>query len=217
MADKKEVHFFDNDEHFTLPHPNYSTYRAAFTPQTPRQILGETTPIYMYWKNSPQRIFQYNPNIKLILSLRNPIERAYSHWNMEQKRGNETRSFFEALEYEQNLRKNPSRTQHRIISYIDRGFYTKQITRIRNFFPSEQVLIFKTQDLKQTPESILRKVYDFIGVPEFLSFNYTKPVHRTPYNKPLSEMEKIYLSNIFHEEINKLETLLGWDCSDWLR
>ena len=217
MANEKEVHFFDNDEYFESHPPNYSTYHSAFTPLEYHEVVGETTPIYMYWKNSPQRIFQYNPKMKLILLLRNPIERAYSHWNMERKRGNEKRPFLAALEHEKSLDNNPSRTQHRIISYIDRGYYTRQITTIKKYFPNNQILILSSHKLKQNPKSTLMQVYRFIGVPEFFSFNYTETVHSIPYDTPLSEIEKKYLLNLFREEIHKLEALLGWNCSEWLK
>ena len=83
MADKKEVHFFDEDRYFEKKSPNYSKYHKYFSPNDYSQVIGEATPIYMYLSKAIERIHVYNPQIKLIIILRNPIDRAFSHWNME--------------------------------------------------------------------------------------------------------------------------------------
>ena len=66
-----------------------------FEPHEDHKIIGEATPIYMYWKNAIKRIYNYNSDMKLILVLRNPIDRAFSHWNMEVHRKREDRTFLE--------------------------------------------------------------------------------------------------------------------------
>ena len=100
MADKKEVHFFDKDELFQRNKLDYSHYHSFFTPNSSHKIIGEATPIYMYWKNVVKRIYSYNPFIKLILVLRNPARRAFSHWNMETQRKRENRTFWKAINEE---------------------------------------------------------------------------------------------------------------------
>jgi hypothetical protein len=93
--------------------------------------LGEATPIYMYWKRALPRIREYNPDLKLIMILRNPITRAYSHWNFERLASRESLPFREALLAE------PARTaavlpkQLRNGSYIARGRYTAQLAASR--------------------------------------------------------------------------------------
>jgi hypothetical protein len=82
MARRKEVHFFDDESPFENGSPDEVPYHEAFSPTDPAQLLGESTPAYMYWTDALRRIWRYNPAMKLILLLRNPIERAYSHWNM---------------------------------------------------------------------------------------------------------------------------------------
>ena len=100
MADVKEVHFFDTEKHFAREAINYSKYHSFFTPQKSHKILGEATPVYMYWPNAPQRLREYNPRMKLIILLRNPIERAYSHWNMQRTRGIDKLPFWDAIREE---------------------------------------------------------------------------------------------------------------------
>ncbi|MEZ4606416.1 MAG: sulfotransferase domain-containing protein [Deinococcales bacterium] len=86
MGKRKELHFFDQEKNFQSDICDYTSYHKLFQVTSQRQILGEATPIYMYWRAAPQRMWGYNPKLKLIVILRNPIERAYSHWNMERSR-----------------------------------------------------------------------------------------------------------------------------------
>src|ERR1035437_6839293 len=81
----KEVHFFDQKKNFA-GQPDYKHYHAFFRPEPPHQVVGDATPIYMYGEAAPIRIKSYNPKMKWILALRNPVERAFSAWNMETKR-----------------------------------------------------------------------------------------------------------------------------------
>ena len=75
--------------------------------------------------------------MKLILILRNPIERAYSHWNMQRDRGYDTLSFHEAIHAEEKRRLKSLPWQNRRYSYLDRGYFSEQIRRLRSFFPKE--------------------------------------------------------------------------------
>ncbi len=100
MANAKEVHFFNDGPRFSGGDPDYSPYHAYFSPEPAHKVIGEATPIYMYWETAPRRIWEYNPNMKLIVLLRNPIARAFSHWNMETRRSSETLSFIDAIKNE---------------------------------------------------------------------------------------------------------------------
>ena len=96
---RKELHFFDRDAENT----DYKKYHANFKPKPQHRVIGEASPIYMYWETAPYRIWKYNPKMKWILVLRNPVERAFSAWNMETKRGKEKLSFAEVIEKVQLL------------------------------------------------------------------------------------------------------------------
>ena len=89
----------------------------------------------MYWNQAIERIYEYNPKIKLILILRNPINRAFSHWNMERDRNRENRSFWDSINEEKSRLLSSDYTQHRTFSYLDRGFYSIQIKKINKYFP----------------------------------------------------------------------------------
>ena len=245
MAGRKEVHFFDNERIFNEATVDYSSperffpwfglagchiadpddflgdkydlYHSFFLPHPPQRLCGEATPECMYWYDAPRRIWEYNPAMKLIIILRNPIDRAFSHWNMRRMRPankRERRSFRDALEIE--VRKPPHTLPLQFKErYIDRGFYTEQIRRIWHYFPKEQTLFLKTEALRNEPQATMDKVCDFLGVARIDRLP-VKNVFSTPYASPLSKEDRAFLKNIYRFEIKKLERLLGWDCSAWL-
>lgn len=216
MANEKEVHFFDNEAHFATASVDYSSYHQAFNPTFAHQLLGESTPIYMYWQEAPQRIWQYNPDMKIILILRNPIERAFSHWNMERGRNTEQLDFWDAIVNEQQRCKKAWPLQHRVYSYLDRGFYVRQLARFWRYFPKGNTLILRHEDLKDNPQQAVNEVFEFLGV-EKLSRLDKKTVFSIPYPQAMSHQEKAFLLDVFMDEIIKLEQLLGWDCRNWIK
>jgi len=215
MADNKELHFFDNEENFSTASPNYYKYHSFFGPKKTHKAVGEATPIYMYWKDSPKRIFDYSPKMKLIVLLRNPIERAYSQWNMQRIRKTEDLSFLEAIKIDDARRNDALPNQQRGYSYIDRGRYLAQLKRLWEYFPRENVLVLKTEYLKQQPVNALGEVCSFIGVDQMEGIE-GKDVHSRPYKSKMTEVERTFLVNAFKDEIKGLEKELDWDCSDWL-
>jgi hypothetical protein len=214
MANQKEVHFFDNESYFTSQNVDYSTYHAQFSPNSSHQVLGESTPIYMYWHNAPRRIWEYNPDIKLIIILRNPIERAYSHWNMERSRNAETLSFWDAIHKERERCKEALPYQHRVYSYIDRGFYLEQLRRLWLYFPRGQIIIIKNEDLRSKCMHTLKDICKFLEIEMFSTIG-EKRVHSLSYNSQLTEKERKHLQFIYEYEIRGIERCLKWDCSNW--
>jgi len=213
MAKKKEVHFFDNDKYFLTNSSPYDKYHKFFNPKKDHKVIGESTPIYMFWINAMERIFNYNPNIKLIIILRNPIERAFSNWNMEIQRKREKRTFLESIQYEIK-QLNREIKQNRTYSYLRRGFYTDQIKRILKIFKKKQLLCLKNENLRNKPEDTLSLVSDFLDITKFKNTQKIS-IHSRNYNEKLGFEEKQLLNDIFLEEIESLEKLLSWDLSTW--
>lgn len=214
MAKVKEVHFFDNEENFKEP-ADYSRYHSNFDSSHSVKLRGEATPIYMYWYSAPKRIWDYNPEMKFIIILRSPIERAFSHWNMERDRLADSLSFMDAVTTENIRCRDALPLQHRVFSYINRGFYLEQLRRIWHFFPKKQTLILKSQNLRDTPDAALAKVSSFLEIGGFENIEKLD-VHSRTYNSKMTDTEFDYLKKIFFYEIKELESTLGWDCSDWL-
>jgi len=214
MADKKEVHFFDEDRYFEKKSPNYSKYHKYFSPNDYSQVIGEATPIYMYWNKAIERIHVYNPQIKLIIILRNPIDRAFSHWNMERDKGRESRTFLKAILDEDSKINSPNYSQNKILSYLDRGHYSQQIKNIYNYFNKNQLLILRSEDLRENPDNTLMNIAGFLSIPPFDPV-YHKEVNSRSYPYKMSKEELTFLKNFYQEEFSSLENILGWDLSSW--
>ncbi|MGA2797461.1 MAG: sulfotransferase domain-containing protein [Thermoguttaceae bacterium] len=215
MAKHKESHFFDDEQCFANSNVDYSLYHSLFDPKSDGCLFGETTPIYMYWHPAPRRIWEYNSRMKWIVLLRNPIARAFSDWNMEWDRNAETLSFREAITSERLRCREAIPLQHRVYSYVDRGFYAEQIRRLWHFFPVEQTFFLKTEDLLNDPRNSLDRVCGFLQLDAFREVS-PRIKHSRPYISQMTREELAYLRNVYEYDIKQIERLLGWDCSQWL-
>ena len=214
MADTKEVHFFDRNRFF-IGVPNYFAYHSFFSSYQGEKMIGEATPIYSYWKEALGRIRDYNQNMKMIFVLRNPITRAYSHWNMMRQRGDEHMSFLDAINAESERIKNAYPRQSRKFSYVDRGWYSAQIERAKLYFPSENILVLRQEKLREMPEEVLSLVWEFLNIDHAVTLS-VKDVHTRRYEHSMDSREFDVMREIYRGEIDRLENLMGWDCSDWL-
>ncbi len=212
---RKELHFFDTDRYFAREPVDYSPYHAAFDPGPAHRLLGEVTPAYLYWPTAAERIASYNPAMKLIVVLRNPITRAFSHWNMSRQKRREPLAFLQALEAEpERLRRLPLEQAKRF-TYIDRGYYSRQLERLWRFVPRQQTLVFKSEELLASPAAVLAGIAAFLGIAPFPPIP-SRLAHARDYATAMTPAEKRYLAVVFTPEIRALERLLAWDCSAWL-
>ncbi|HEV2979446.1 MAG TPA: sulfotransferase domain-containing protein [Casimicrobiaceae bacterium] len=211
---EKELHFFDTDHCFAAEPVDYARYHSFFSPGPGHRLMGEVTPAYLYWPTAVERIARYNPAMRLIVVLRNPVTRAFSHWNMSRRTGRERLPFARALEAEaQRLRALPLE-QAKWFAYIDRGFYSQQLKRLWRYFPREQTIVFKNEQLQAEHAVVLARVADFLRIAPFPPLAAKRTGARA-YNTVMSAEEKRYLGAVFEAEISELERLLGWDCSAW--
>jgi hypothetical protein len=235
-AATKEVHFFDD---FYTKGINW--YRAQFPTSMYKYyvehihkrhfLTGEASPYYIFHPHAPRRISEVLPNTKLILLLRNPIDRAYSqHW-LEVKGRYETLSFEEAIKNEQERiaaerEKMLSDEQyhsfkHRRYTYLTRGIYIDQIEYWMNYFSKEQFLFLKTEDLYSNPASIVRQTLEFLGVPgeeidtnrEYKKYKVpSKTGYRTKDSTPkLDPNTRKFLVEYFKPHNARLYEFLGRD------
>ena len=173
MASPKEAHLFDS--------PNYSTdwtakdiderYLPHFRHCTGAAICGEATPIYMFLPGIARELKRYNPDLKLIVLLNDPVERAISHYYMEKHRDQEHRPLWLALLSEpMRLRRCEDVRAHgsamRTWSYRRRGLYSVQLRNLYRFFDRDRVLVVRTRDLRQRHDYVLGRVCAFLGVSE---------------------------------------------------
>jgi hypothetical protein len=208
LPDVKEVHFFD-DEALDWANPDYEAYHARFDWSRPA-IRGEATPIYSYWPGALERIATYSPSIKLVLMLRDPVERAWSHWRMERGRGVETGAFSWCVrEGRQRLFDAEPWGHHREYSYVERGFYGEQAERIFSLFPTEQVLILQADDLRRDPHAVLIRLNAFLGVPP-PPVTAPRAVHVGPEMGGPQAEDIAHLRGIYGRDQARLKSLIGF-------
>ena len=171
MSSRKEVHLFDAPEYSEAWTPEQidERYRPFFEHCPDARVRGEATPIYLYFPEIARELARYHPKLKLIVLLRDPVERAFSHYYMEKGRGWEHRALWWALlcePFRLRLCKNPraDRSAIRVGSYRARGLYSLQLRNHYRFFDREQVLILWNRDLREDHDAVLRRVFAFLGV-----------------------------------------------------
>lgn len=181
----KEVHFFDE---------NYwrgvDWYRTFFPLEVKRRVArrrgrdlqtGEATPYYLFHPAVPARVAAVVPEVKLVALLRDPVERAYSHYQMMVRTGREKLAFEDALAAEPErlagaeealAKERPAvgkqghraHHQHRHRAYAGRGLYAEQLERWFQHFTREQVLVLRTEDMLVRPGEIYAETLQFLGL-----------------------------------------------------
>ena len=216
-AAKKELHFFNDEAIYSSKKVDFRIYEKQFGTFEKGKIYGECTPIYLYWKDCSNRIFEYNPRIKLIAVLRNPVDRAFAQWNMEYGRGFEHESFSDAIRLEKERLESSPKGQHQVYSYIHRGMYARQIERYKKLFPDNQLLFVKYEDFRKNQETTLNQVFDFLGLDHSIYQFKHNQIHSTQYNSKLTMEDRQFLLQEFAPDIKRVEKLLNWNCADWLK
>jgi len=180
-CDIKEVHFFDKNWHRG---PNW--YRAHFPlkatrgkaiEQSEQWVTGEGSPYYLFHPLVAERIKNLCPQARLVVVLRNPVDRAYSHYQHEKRKGREDLSFEDALAAEvQRIGNDAEQLKsdqyfqsfaHQHFSYKSRGRYAEQLERWFKVFPREQFLILESGDLNRNFAETFERVYKFLGISPF--------------------------------------------------
>jgi hypothetical protein len=167
----KEVHFFDHSYGRGV-----DWYRAHFarTSTAPGNLNGESTPYYLFHPLVPARVADVLPECRLIVILRDPIDRAFSHHNHERALG------FEDLPFEQAIEREPARLegeQERILddpgyrsfahqhhSYLSRGRYAEQLERWLEHIDRRRLLVLGAEDLFTEPAAVIGQAQDFLGL-----------------------------------------------------
>lgn len=171
LPEGKEAHVFDApgfDEQAT-PAEIDTAFLPLFGPSAGTEIHGDATPFYIFHPRVVARIARYNPSMRWIVLLRDPIDRALSHFHMERARGNERRPFWLALMLEDwRLRGHTddfSRgSRLRRFSYRARSDYAPQLHHLHANFPTHQILLLRSSDLMQAPHATLMRVCQFLGI-----------------------------------------------------
>jgi len=154
--------------------------------ETPKSayILDAST-AYLPSTNAAENIFNYNPNAKIIVCLRNPITRAYSHFNMALKYGKEQRTFMEAVKAESKLKARWGWEE----GYLELGLYAPQLKRWLKHFDTKQVYIVWQEQMLEDANQVLEEIKNFLGLSSmFKTPNNTVHGSEVPKSKIVSKM-----------------------------
>jgi hypothetical protein len=218
---KKEVKFFDGNYHKGL---NWYRYNFPLISQMSDRLIqtGEASPSYVFHPLVPQRIKEALPNIKLVLLLRDPVARAYSHYHGNLRKGQEKASFQEAIEQEEN-RLNGEREKiiadqkypmyrYLVYSYLARGVYIDQVKNWFKSFPRDQILILKSEDFFNNPPEVYQRVLTFLRLPDWKLQNF-EIFNTGDYEKmdpSIEEKLRAYFDPLNQELYEYLGTNFNW-------
>lgn len=213
---EKELDFFDRQFDNGL-----NWYQSHFPP-VPSEgdyITGEATPNYFYGLQTPNRIIQNLPNIKLILILRNPIDRTVSHYKFLQVNRQKHKPIEEVLELElerlvdSKPEDEPDWKIYDRNCYIAHSLYFHYLQYWLKYISRDQLLIIKHEDLANFPEKTLSKTFKYLDLPDYRLSEYRK--YKAGHYEPISSEMRHKLSDFFVPHVHALEKLLDmkfeWD------
>ncbi len=219
----KEIHFFD--VHFrrgpSWYRSHFPSYLGAYLRRLRGRatVTGEASPYYLFHPHAARRVAATVPNAKIIVMLRNPIDRAYSHYQHERRRGFEPLDFGAAIEAEQarmagelpRMLDNEEYDSfaYRHHSYLARGMYASQLRAWRALVPAERMLVLRSEDFYRDPRLTMREVATFLGLSawepaehrRFNSFDYER----------MDAATRAQLAELFRPHNRELYELVGVD------
>lgn len=210
-----EIHFFN--KHYAQGPEWYRAHFPLRKRMSTDRITGEATPQYLLNPLVPNRIREMIPRVKLIAILRNPTERAISHYFHEVRKKRETLPILKALQAEEQrlekiLRENDfTNPVYFHASYKKRGMYSEQLQRFIRYFPREQILVLSSEEFFSNPGDVLRQVFRFLEVNENFSVKDLTPRNVGWNRKEVDPEVYEYLNDYFSLPNQELYQLLGRD------
>lgn len=234
---QKELHFFDTFESRPI---------SDYLKQFPKEYFGtslsfESTPRYIYYPGVAEKIYSFDPKIKFIVVLRDPVKRAYSAWNMYKQLAHQDHflTYFKNLEAE-----NPKEQFYSLFyqgefptfeawvrreiddpfvkaliepSILGRGYYKEQITKYLSVFPREQFYFADSKELKNNTLKILNEIALFLEIQDFGNIEVDLSLkHQRKYEDPFPV--ELYRKLLLHfQNKNKgLESLISLNL-EWMK
>jgi hypothetical protein len=209
---RKEVHYFD------LNHGQGETwYRAHFGREGEPGLNLDASPYYLFHPAVPPRMHALLPEAKLIVLLRDPVRRAYSHYWHERDKGRESLSFEDAIHAEPSrLGQDEVRLasgeleasrEHQLHSYLARGRYAEQLERWYALYPRERVLVLRFEDFVREPLAGLNQTLAYLGLSPMTALDLE--ARNTRKYPPMSDDTAARLREYYAPHNRRLEALLG--------
>ena len=239
LPDIKELHFFDTPDKYEKGIDWYT--EAYFKNANSFSKVGEITPSYLFLKEVPKRIYtSLGKDLKFIVMLRNPIQRAYSQYIMRYRKNEEKYSFNDALILELS-RTKANGEYMRQYSYAQRGFYVSQIEEYLKYFDKKQFMFILFDEFIINQDLWIEKICKYLNVDKNITIK-DKVVHKSQlslvekfkfsflnniynvYNilsskgyPPMNQRTKEILIEYYKNDIICLEKLIDKDLSEWLQ
>ena len=222
-ATAKEIHYFsehiEKGEEWYRGHFATEAFLAARTRIRGRRPLSiESSPDYMFHPHTPPRAAALLPDARLLVLLRNPVDRAFSHYRHRIRKGIESRSFEEAIDAElstvaADLARSESAEYYDTREYVKRaylmrGLYARQLRVWFAAYPREQFLLLRSEEFFEDPRTVYARIVDFLGLPQW------QPKEMRKYNffgesRSIPEGTRRRLEEFFEPYNRELEELTG--------
>jgi hypothetical protein len=188
LPKNKETHFFSHDDIYTKDIEDY--YKMFPNNLDEKKVIGEIDPEYLPSKNAYKRIYNdFGPDIKFIVILRNPFDRAYSQYLMSKRRGFETLEFTEAIQTEKDrIKEHFGDLYH---SYSTRSLYTPQIKKYLELYEYSKFMFIRfEEDFLDNKFETINKITDFLGLH---SFDYDLDIESNKASIPKSSLVRDFV------------------------
>lgn len=167
MSTPKEINYFSKMEldeqgiyYKDLKLNNRTKYERLFEKGTNKKVIGEASVSYLFYSEVPKKIFEYNPKAKIIILLRNPVERSFSHYSMDLRLGEVKVPFNKIILRTGSIKKLNLYYQQ----FVELGLYYKQVKRYFDTFGKNQIKIILTEDLKSDITNTLSDIFTYLDI-----------------------------------------------------
>lgn len=201
----KEPNFFNTPvEHYNLK--KYAEWIEKMNSAPEDKLLGEFTVHYINSLDALKAIKEHSPNAKILAILRNPIDRCYSHfnWHYAKDPNCNQQQFYDMIN-------NPHMLKH----FGDKSKYFNKLMNCFEVFPKEQLMFIKYEDFKKDNEKIVMDTLRYLNL-DVSKYTFVKRMLLlSEWKYPMIDQVKNAIKEYVLHDIEKIEELLGWDCSDW--
>jgi len=197
----KEIRYFSNDKFYSQGEKWYRLNFPVINDMPQGSLTFEASPDYLFFPQAAMRMAHILPNIKLIALLRNPTERAISHYFHNIKKGRRQDEILDAMKVEGAI-------------YKRRGMYREQMERYYKLFDSNKILVISSESLFEDPIETLKEIYRFLGVDSKIEVSDLSPKQVGFNREPVSDAVYEYLNDYYKPYNQELFEYIGKEF-DW--
>jgi len=205
MSTPKEVNFFSREAiekqglyYSDFKTKNLDSYEQLFFEGVDKKAVGEGSVSYLFYPDVPQKIKDVIPEVKIIMILRNPLERGYSHYLMDYRLGLVDLSYDEIVYKAVNHEKLNLYYQQ----YVELGLYYEQVKRYISLFEKKQVRVYLQEDLRNNSEYVIHDLYDYLDIDKSFTPN-TDQEHNSFSMPKNSFIQKLYGTGIIRTTLSR--------------